>query len=532
MKAHGWRSVGFSSQRLIDHERCCIGKIRFQYRLHVVWQRYFFQGLRHQLDPPIPGRNIHLEGRVTHPKPGMSSLHAVRLWPTESLDEKFAQALFGLLEFAMRIHWPEDVVGRYASIECTHQPAETVFADGCINLVFGNHHLKYRNVQRRVQGRRTFLSRTLAVLAVSVLPTGCAQTRTKRAKPMGPQAVLRLPPRPGNPRNSEGDFIRLRDGTIQFIYTHFDGEQGRDDSPAHLAGRRSTDNGRTWSDVDEVVMPLPGGINIMSVSLLRLQSGGVAMLYLHKRAPGVCVPCITFSDDETESWSLPASIATDSQAYHVVNNNRMIQLQDGRIVVPVAQPRFANGAFTPCQSGCLLSDDEGKSWHWGRTMLPAPIGSTTGLQEPVVVELKDSRLMMLCRTDLGCQYRSWSSDRGETWTLAEPTDITSPISPASVARVPSTNDLLMIWNDHRSIDESRRGKRTPMSAAISRDEGLTWSPSKTLFEDPRGWYCYTAIEFVENALLLGHCAGTRTEVKFTGLDTTQITRLDVSWLYE
>ena len=32
-----------------------------------------------------------------------------------------------------------------------------------------------------------------------------------------PLAALRLPPGAGNPRNSEGDFIRLKDGRIMFF---------------------------------------------------------------------------------------------------------------------------------------------------------------------------------------------------------------------------------------------------------------------------------------------------------------------------
>ena len=48
--------------------------------------------------------------------------------------------------------------------------------------------------------------------------------------------------------------------------------------------------------------------------------------------------------------------------------------------------------------------------------------------------------MMLSRTDLGSQYRSYSADGGETWTPAEPTGIKSPLSPASIERIPSTGD--------------------------------------------------------------------------------------------
>ena len=61
------------------------------------------------------------------------------------------------------------------------------------------------------------------------------------------EIVLRLEPSSDNPRNSEGDFIRLKDGSILFIYTHFTGGSG-DHATANLAGRISNDDGQTWSD--------------------------------------------------------------------------------------------------------------------------------------------------------------------------------------------------------------------------------------------------------------------------------------------
>ena len=68
----------------------------------------------------------------------------------------------------------------------------------------------------------------------------------------GPTTRLSLPPRPGNPRNSEGAFLRLKDGRILFVYTHFTGGGG-DHSAAHLAGaffrrrRQDLDGPRTRS---------------------------------------------------------------------------------------------------------------------------------------------------------------------------------------------------------------------------------------------------------------------------------------------
>ena len=52
---------------------------------------------------------------------------------------------------------------------------------------------------------------------------------------------------------------------------------------------------------------------------------------------------------------------------------------------------------------------------------------------------------------------------------------------------------------------------------------------KTIESDPFGWYCYTAIEFVDDNVLLGHCAGDTREG--IGLATTQITKLSLDWIY-
>ena len=136
--------------------------------------------------------------------------------------------------------------------------------------------------------------------------------------------------------------------------------------------------------------------------------------------------------------------------------------------------------------------------------------------------------MMFMRTDQGCQYRSYSKDGGDTWSPAEPSNILSPLSPASMARIPSTGDLLLVWNDHENVDEAHKGKRTPFRVAISKDEGQTWTHKKTLDDDPDGWYCYTAIEFSDDRVILAHCAG---DAKVPRLARTRFTSFAVAWLY-
>ncbi|MBK9170174.1 MAG: exo-alpha-sialidase [Bryobacterales bacterium] len=347
-----------------------------------------------------------------------------------------------------------------------------------------------------------------------------------------------LPPRPGNPRNTEGDFIQLKDGRLLFVYTKFTGGGGDHDA-AHLAGRYSSNGGRTWTSDDVVVLEREGDMNVMSVSLLRLRDGRIALFYLRKNSETDCHVWMRTSNDEARTWSESVRAVTDS-GYYVLNNDRAVQLRSGRIVLPVAL-HTADSQWTGRGLGMVyLSDDAGKTWRRSKQVVECPTPSPTGLQEPGIVELKDGRLMMFFRTRLGSQYISYSRDGGDTWTKPGPSKLLSPVSPASIERIPKTGHLLAVWNDHTDIDESFRardtgetasgGKRTPLTVAISRDEGKTWEKRKHIRDAPDGWYCYTAIDFVGDNVLLAYVAGG--EDRLARLSRTQVAVLPVEWIYQ
>ncbi len=364
---------------------------------------------------------------------------------------------------------------------------------------------------------------SMIILAIVLLIIGSSSCKMKKpvSSESGKEIVLRLEPGEGNPRNSEGDFIQLKNGEILFIYSHFTSGSG-DHASAFLASRYSSDNGITWSENDAPVLQNEGGMNIMSVSLLRLNTGEIALFYLRKNSETDCIPYMRTSSDEAKTWSEPIKCIS-GEGYFVVNNDRFVQLKTGRIIFPAAQhasPDWANGKVL-----CSYSDDNGKSWAQSEL-----VSNTNNivLQEPGIVELKDGQLMMFCRTDAGVQYFSYSRNMGENWTPIEPGNIKSPLSPASIERIPETGDLLLLWNNNFQSGRDG-GKRTPYNLAISKDEGKTWEKIKTVESDPEGWYCYTAIEFTDKHVLLGHCAGDRRTNN--GLSTTQITRLSLDWIY-
>lgn len=341
------------------------------------------------------------------------------------------------------------------------------------------------------------------------------------AAPNVGDVTLNLDPSPGNPRNSEGDFVTLDDGRILFVYTHFVGGGGDHDA-AKLMSRVSSDAGVTWSDEDALVLDNEGGMNVMSVSLLRLASGDIGLFYLRKNSKTDCRLHMRRSTDEGATWS-EAVLCTNPEAYYVVNNDRVLQLEGGRLLAPASRHDWlADTKFSHRGVAMVFySDDEGATWTRGANELEAPEDSRSGLQEPGIVPLSDGRLWLFARTDQGVQYQSFSDDHGTTWSPAEPSTIQSPVSPATIERIPGREALLMIWNDHTDIAPELKGKRTPLTLGVSKDDGKTWSTT-TLEDAPDGWYCYTAMQFLDDHVLLGYCAGDK---EIGGLNRTRIRRI-------
>ena len=369
----------------------------------------------------------------------------------------------------------------------------------------------------------------LAILAGSMPLILAAATEPL---PDGVSQNLTLAPGDNNPRNSEGDFIRLKDGHILFVYSHFTGGKGRD-ATAYLASRASSDQGQTWSDHDETVVDstADGVPFVFSVSLLRLRADCIALFYLVKKAEDDCRLVMRTSTDEAKTWSA-ARLCTAGPASFLVTNGRVVRLKSGRIIFPAARhdrtqtpDAFRRGAAT-----CFYSDDEGATWRESAARVEAPAKSHSGMQHPVLVELKDGRLMMLMSMHLNPLLRSFSTDGGNTWSAAEKTGLLSPVSPVSLKRLPSTGDLLLVWNDHSDVAPAQKNSRTPLTAAISADDGVTWSKRRNLYQQPDGDYGHVAMEVSGERLLLGHSATPHARGA-AGMATTVITSFDVGWLY-
>ncbi len=348
---------------------------------------------------------------------------------------------------------------------------------------------------------------------------------------LGMETLLTIEPAKDQPRNSEGDIVELRDGRLCLIYTRFKGGT-HDHSEADLALRTSSDQGKTWSD-DRILVPNEGRKNVMSSSILRLANGELLLFYLRKDSSQRCNLFVRRSADEFQTVGPPVRV-TLLDGYHVVNNDRVVELSTGCLIVPtVLHTGFDGDRVTDNVPQGIpfvyYSDNHGYTWKKDKTSIVSTSQRTLILQENGVVELKDGRLWMYMRTDHGYQYGCYSSDRGINWSKPKPTGLASPRSPATIERVPWTGDLLCVWNDHSGAHPFQVRKRTPLCMAISRDEGQTWSKSWVIEENPEGWYCYTSVSFIRDHLILSYCAG---DQQVGGLNRLKVAAFPKIWLEE
>jgi len=310
---------------------------------------------------------------------------------------------------------------------------------------------------------------------------------------------------PENPRNSEAAIIPLEDGTLLLGWTEFYAGDGADHGPARISGKTSADGGRTWSEKYTLVEN-DGGCNVMEVNFLRLKDGRIALFYCQKNTESTdCRVMMRASSDEGKTFGSPKQLSPDGK-YTGLTNGRSIRLTTGRILLE---------AWEGLDSYCYLSDDDGETWRESQRVQPE-----TGSWEPACIELKDGRVLMLMRTQLGGQYQSISEDGGETWSTPVATDLAGTAAPVSISRIPKTGDLLAIWNHNPG-----GSKRNPLTAALSRNDGETWERFRNIEEAPDDAWAYPAVTWVGDVAYL-------TYFNYSGGLSLQLRAIPTNWFYK
>jgi len=119
-----------------------------------------------------------------------------------------------------------------------------------------------------------------------------------------------------------------------------------------------------------------------------------------------------------------------------------------------------------------ISKDQGETWT------EYPMSDTQGLVQPSVVRLRDGRLLALFRSRFADWiHRSYSDDDGHSWTRPQRTQLPSNNSSFQLIRL-KNGHLVLAFNNIQGEDQHKKilwgVPRSPLSVALSTDEGLSW----------------------------------------------------------
>ncbi len=366
------------------------------------------------------------------------------------------------------------------------------------------------------------------------------------------QVVLNIDATRDHPRNSEGAFLRLKSGRLEFYYSQFYGGEN-DFSASRIAEIHSDDEGRTWSGPSTVIENPPDNLNLMSVSVLRLASGKIALTYIVKKTEIDCRPYMRFSADEGATWSEPRVINPSPAGYIELCNDRVIQTWKGRLIVPLASYRVLrpqNNGFTSVDTRGIImwyySDDDGTNWIESPTWWTIPSLtadgklSANGLEEPGIVELADGSFFSWARSDQGMQYACRSAGGGnngdQIFGAPEPTELKSPFAPANIKRLPNSGALLAVYDDHSgrfpftADAKDNISGRTPLVTALSSDGGRTWPIRRVLEGNVKGAFSYPAIYFSDDHTVLIAYNAEESYGANSHLGVLRIRRIALSWI--
>ena len=361
-------------------------------------------------------------------------------------------------------------------------------------------------------GRRRFVGLASAALAFT-------STRSARAQAgLGEVFSLTVCPWSAeNPRHDHQQIFPLKDARLLLVWSEYyvnrpssifrspySGPGSRDDTPCRISARVSKDQGRTWSG-RIVLQENVWGRNVKHPNLVRAPSGDVVLFFtsweddMHERRI-----MMRRSTDDCETWSKPVQMSPPG-GFYPINADHVSVHSSGRIILPAFwSPKiWAEGEHF--HAFCFYSDDDGHTWQESRNRIDLP---KRGAEEPAIAEAEDGSLVCMLRTTLGKIYQSFSHDRGETWSDAEATALPSPSSASALKRIPGTSDLLFLWNNatpyavSRPDSKSFHYPRNPLSSAISRDGGKTWTNIKDI-ERRKGYISgYPSVSFIGDEALV------------------------------
>jgi sialidase-1 len=289
---------------------------------------------------------------------------------------------------------------------------------------------------------------------------------------------------------------------------------GGDAGDIDLVLKRSTDGGRTWSQLQVIGDDGPNTVG-NPCPVVDASTGTIWLLTTHNpgtlrekdiiagTVEGTRTVWVMKSDDDGVSWSpaveITSSVKRADWSWYATGPGIGIQTRTGRLVIPANHVERGTGVN---RSHLVFSDDGGRSWTLGASAGP-------GTNESQVVELADGRLMLNMRNHppLAQNFRlvAISDDGGRTLSVATPDRaLVEPPAQASIVRLSASatadRNRLLFANPAST-------RRERMTVRLSYDEGASWPMARVIDAGPSAYSSLVVLPDRTIGLLFEH--GTR-----------------------
>jgi sialidase-1 len=335
-------------------------------------------------------------------------------------------------------------------------------------------------------------------------------------------------------------------------------KRGGDWDDVRILLRRSTDDGRTWSQPQQIAsVPGPKTKNPASLRIKNVNPNDVTyhnpVLIADRDGTVHMLFCLEYmrcfyqrSTDDGLTWTKPVEITSTFDTFRksydwkvlATGPNHGIQLLSGRLLVPVwLSTATGGGAHRPSVTATIYSDDNGLTWRAGKIAVPCT-SDWINPNETVAIELANGRVMLNIRSESTPNRRliTTSADGASHWTKPQFDDaLLEPVCMAGLVRYSNATDAdknrILFSNPHNLLRAD--GKAAPgqgrdrrnLSVKISYDEGKTWAVSKTVeFK----WSGYSDIGVTKSGTILCFY-GRGCKSHFAG-DRLTLARFNLEWL--